>query len=94
MLNELPTYEVGKYVAVHSTSLYIMELPAEIAAIIVDFDVRKLTVSEKRKLLLWYQQLDSGADPRLSEEDKAAIEEKIFQRIANRIVKPLNPKGK
>ena len=58
-----------------------MKLPNDIAAIIGKVGEQELTVAEERKLADWYIGLDCKPNPQFSDEEAAAIEEKIFKKI-------------
>jgi len=63
-----------------------VEIPKDIAAIIAKVGEQEMTVSEKRRLSDWYRLLNCGHNLPLSDEEAAAIEEKIFKRIHDFIV--------
>lgn len=64
-----------------------MKLPTEIADIIACFGTRKLTFSEKRKLLLWYRQLGDSKESQLSNKEAALVETRILGKIMDYIEK-------
>jgi len=64
-----------------------VNIPIDIAAIIVKVGEQKLTVSERRRLSDWYRRLGRGHHSPLSDEEADAIEEKIFKRIQDFVVK-------
>ncbi|SEL44675.1 hypothetical protein [Parapedobacter koreensis] len=63
-----------------------MEIPTEIANIVADCGTRNLTFSEKRKLLLWYQQeMYSGIEIGLLAEKEKETGDRIFRKIMDYI---------
>lgn len=62
-------------------------LPDEIAVIIRKIGVTDLSVSEKRKLLHWYNRSASIPAPQFTAAEAFAIEERIFNYIQCKIDK-------
>lgn len=68
-----------------------MKLPTEIAAIIAASGSRKLSVSEKKKIVHWYRMLNSNIDPQISEEEEKEREKRVFEMIMDYINKHSGP---
>jgi len=69
-----------------------MKIPVEIVAILNKIGRQDLSFSEKRKLLHWYQQLNTNSDSQLTKGEEAITEEKIFSHIQNEIERKFHSK--
>lgn len=58
-----------------------MKTPIDIVEIIAKVGEQELTISERRRLSDWCRLLNCGHNLPLSDEEAAAIEERIFKRI-------------